>query len=425
MCAYDGGSLGGGYTTPNFGLWPVCNAPPNCRNGALPQKVNLTAHAEALKAAVEVLIPDENATGVAALDYEGWQPIWDDLLGEQYKNMSVELVLAAEPSLPAAQASAKAEAAFNAAARAFYTTTFDTLKALRPKVRWSHHAYPDMTCYDTAAGRAHNDGMLWMFELLDVLSPSIYLQPLTSYPCAGSEAALLRNTMTEATRMAELCVNRTGAGADGRPTPIIPFTWFRGEFPGNNSILDEARFRTEMGVPFEYPYTEAVRVWGSEAFAWTGDDSTDGGNCSTAAEPRPCDSGVNAMMQSFGAEVLDGIVRRQCDCAAQRCGGHGRCYANGTRCYCDAGFSGDDCATTAPSAARDDFDEPGKAALAAGDSVLCPDGISRCDAGQTCAQSVLGPWVCCPFPDAAICGSRYCCPSGSSCAAGGHECVPK
>eukprot|EP01051_Picozoa_sp_SAG22_P026945 SAG22_NODE_8773_length_631_cov_0.678571_1_plen_129_part_01 len=39
MVAYDGGGLGGGYTTPDFGLWPVCNAPPKCRNGGIPQNV--------------------------------------------------------------------------------------------------------------------------------------------------------------------------------------------------------------------------------------------------------------------------------------------------------------------------------------------------------------------------------------------------
>ena len=44
MVTYDGGSLGGGYLTPNFGLWPVCNAPPNCDNGGIPQNVSLPAH---------------------------------------------------------------------------------------------------------------------------------------------------------------------------------------------------------------------------------------------------------------------------------------------------------------------------------------------------------------------------------------------
>ena len=35
---------------------------------------------------------------------------------------------------------------------------------------------------------------------------------------------------------------------------VIPFTWFRQEIPGNNSILSKADFETEMRVPFEFPY---------------------------------------------------------------------------------------------------------------------------------------------------------------------------
>ncbi len=425
LCAYDDGSLGGGYSTPPFGTWPVCNAPPACHNGGIPQAVNLTAHALALEEAVDILIPDRNTRGILALDYEGWQPVWDDLLGPQYKNMSEHLVSDAHPGWSAAQVTEQAEAEFNSAARAFYEVTFTTLRALRPHMQLSHHAFPVTVCYDQPLMREHNDRMQWLYELFDVLSPSIYLQPLTSYVCAEDQATLIRQTMSEATRMAKACAQRKRG--DGRPTPVIPFTWFRREFPGNNSILNEAAFRTEMLVPFEFPYTAAIRVWGSEAFAWPGNDATDGGNCSTSADPQGCDVHLNGMMRAFGAKILDDFVRRQCRCAESQCRGHGRCYANETRCYCDAGFTGANCsdATRIREPQWQNWVGPVDPSGATGNEemVLCPDGLASCKYGQTCAQTVLGPWVCCPYANATICDSRRCCPHAHECVFGGAQCV--
>eukprot|EP01047_Picozoa_sp_COSAG01_P045021 COSAG01_NODE_4118_length_5335_cov_3.316272_6_plen_284_part_00 len=207
MVAYDGGGLGNGYMTPNFGLWPVCNAPPHCDNGGIPQNVSLSAHVAALEAAVAELIPDPRTAGVLALDYEGWQPVWDDLLGAQYKRMSEQIVRAAHPRWGSAAVTAEAARQFSAAARAFYTTTFSTLRRLRPHIRWTHHAYPQMICYDSPAARAHNDALLWFYQQLDVIMPSIYLQQVggdaSSYPCAANEQTLLRQLMAEAGRIAE------------------------------------------------------------------------------------------------------------------------------------------------------------------------------------------------------------------------------
>jgi hypothetical protein len=108
MVAYDGGGLGGGYNQPNFGTWPVCNAPPKCDNGAIPQNVSIPAHIAALHAAVGELIPDPTTQGVVALDYEGWQPVWDELLGAQYKRFSEDLVRTEHPSWSPAAVSAEA-----------------------------------------------------------------------------------------------------------------------------------------------------------------------------------------------------------------------------------------------------------------------------------------------------------------------------
>ena len=71
MVVYDGGGLGGGYSTPNFGLWPVCNAPPHCRNGWGPQNISLAAHVAALKNAVNQLIPNPGTCCVRSAAWRG------------------------------------------------------------------------------------------------------------------------------------------------------------------------------------------------------------------------------------------------------------------------------------------------------------------------------------------------------------------
>ena len=441
MVAYDGGSLGGGYRLPNFGLWPVCNAPPACDNGGIVQNISLPAHIAALTSAVAELIPDPLATGVLALDYEGWQPVWDELLGAQYKRFSEDLVRTAHPSWAAAAVTAEAARQFESAAEAFYTATFTTLRKLRPHIQLSHHAYPVLVCYYNPAMRAHNDALLWFYEQLDVIMPSVYLQsvgPTSSYPCAADEQTLLRQVMAEAGRIAEQVGAARAATANPAPgparlpraSPVLPITWLRTEIHGDNRLLNSSYFDIELFTPFEFPYTVGVQIWGMEAYTWAGDDAKDGGNCSTAEAPGPCDKGINAVMAEYGAAAIDAFVSERCDCAERQCNSHGVCYGQRGKplnCYCEADWGDSDCSKllniTPPSPSPP---PPPPVVPPPATAVVCPDGLAWCPAGNTCAQSSLGVWVCCPHPHATICSSRRCCPANTTCsppACHGRVCV--
>lgn len=445
MVAYDGGGLGGGYNQPNWGLWPVCNAPPNCDNGGIPQNVSIPAHIAALRAAAEELIPDRATFGVVALDYEGWQPVWDDYLGPQYKRFSEDLVRAEHPSWSPTAVSAEASRQFESAAREFYTVTFKTLRELRPNISWTHHAYPVSICYDNPSARLHNDALLWLYELFDAIMPSIYLQglPSPSYPCASNEKALLRQLMAEAGRMAEqvgaVRAAATPTPSPGQPAfearalPVLPIAWLRTEIHNDNRVLNASFFDVEMLTPFEFPYTVAVQVWGNEAFPWPGDDTAVVlPNCSTVLSPGPCDRRINNLMTEHGVAQLDGFVRQRCECAEKRCHGHGVCYgtlAADIRCYCDRGWSGSDC--NANSSTSLQVGNQGTSSFAGGSllsdshsnqyappppaAVICPDKLAWCPKGSTCAQQSTGPWVCCPLANATICSSRRCCPYNTTC----------
>ena len=165
-------------------------------------------------------------------------------------------------------------------------------------------------------------------------------------------------------------------------------------------------------------------------YAWAGDDAKDGGNCSTADAPGPCDRGLNALMARHGSAAIDTFVSERCDCAERQCRGHGVCYGerdHPLRCYCDEGWGDSDCSKplniTPPSPISPPPLPP--VVLPPATAVMCPDGLAWCSAG-TCAQSSLGVWVCCPHMHATICSSRRCCPANSTCspkACHGRVCV--
>ena len=49
-------------------------------------------------------------------------------------------------------------------------------------------------------------------------------------------------------------------------------------------------------------------------------------------------------------------------------------------------------------------------------NVMCPDGSSYCNDGNTCCKAKDGGYACCPLPEASCCSDHvHCCPSGYTC----------
>ncbi|VDI48805.1 Hypothetical predicted protein [Mytilus galloprovincialis] len=48
--------------------------------------------------------------------------------------------------------------------------------------------------------------------------------------------------------------------------------------------------------------------------------------------------------------------------------------------------------------------------------VMCPDGKSACQTGQSCCNKTNGEYACCPLPNAVCCSDKiHCCPEGDTC----------
>ena len=50
---------------------------PHFCNGGVPQSTDLSAHAAKIRRDIDGAIPDPEWDGLAFIDYESWQPVWD------------------------------------------------------------------------------------------------------------------------------------------------------------------------------------------------------------------------------------------------------------------------------------------------------------------------------------------------------------
>ena len=117
-------------------------------------------------------------------------------------------------------------------------------------------AKPDTRYADSL--RAENDALMWFFDLVDFIQPSLYL---SGYAYNGTEAKWgVRNDFVRATmRECERISNLTGG------KPIIPqsdYQYFgaRG-WPMMNNTRDIVN---SLLSPFEFPHTAGVGVWSDD-----------------------------------------------------------------------------------------------------------------------------------------------------------------
>ena len=187
-------------------------------NGGLPQLANMTAHLAAWQSEIEAMMPDKDAGPVVGLDWESWQPYWNGnnrrAMSEPdvdiFQNESIKLVRTQHPTWSDAQVLAEAKKQWNAGAELFWTETFELAKRLRPNALWSNYGvghcfgcldaeyYEWLKKAEDAGARpktygkialpkeqpppvcaAPNDNdtpeLAWLWKLVDVLEPVIYL----------------------------------------------------------------------------------------------------------------------------------------------------------------------------------------------------------------------------------------------------------
>ena len=193
----------------------------------------MDAHLAKVRRDIAQQIPDPEFSGVAVIDYETWNLQWDLMVGPVVQAWTRH-VQSMNPS-PIARLGGDARNAvlretYDRAAKDFVLATIRECKALRPNAQWGMYDYPGS--YGGTAAlyndptwqklKDRNDQLSWLWEALDVITPSLYSwrktvpdgaarNPRTQYTTA-EHRAFLRALITESKRV-----------ADGKP--VYGYVW--------------------------------------------------------------------------------------------------------------------------------------------------------------------------------------------------------
>jgi hypothetical protein len=292
----------------------------------IPQTANLSALVAALRRGVAALIPDARFGGVCLLDFESMRDDW---------NSSSPAVRALSIAHAGGDA-ALARLQYEAAARRFFEATISTARALRPNCRLGWYSYPtnalphvgdvqgfaycaahpgtcafdtghagNATGYDGPGGAAQreiNDGLRWLFEALDVVTPSVYLGERPAQTSGADTAEYVGATTREAVRLA----------AGGKP--VLPVAWLQYDNNWDRSVnktaprqlLSPEHAALALGTPLNNG-ADGVLVWG---------------HLDAAAPPTSPES--VSEYNAYSKDVLSGVVASICEACA--------CCTNLTEC---------------------------------------------------------------------------------------------
>lgn len=170
-----------------LGNYPHIDAQQREHHGGIPQKGNLKNHLVKAKQDVERYIPTDKL-GLAIIDWEEWRPTWlrNWTPKDIYRNKSIELVQKAVPAINITEATVRAKAQFEGAAKQFMEGTLKLGKHIRPKHLWGYYLFPD--CYNNKfevdnydgqcpdVEKKRNDDLDWLWKESTGLYPSVYLK---------------------------------------------------------------------------------------------------------------------------------------------------------------------------------------------------------------------------------------------------------
>ncbi|MEC9373720.1 MAG: hypothetical protein VYC34_07745 [Planctomycetota bacterium] len=136
-------------------------------HGGIPQKTNIQSHIAQLAADLDRMLPSQNWSGLAVIDYESWRPIWEQL-DEQYRVASRNYARLLYPGYADQFIEQIAKQQFEDAAREFMLTTINICQALRPNAKWGFYGDPsELDVTDPTR-------LQWLFDKCDAFFPSIY-----------------------------------------------------------------------------------------------------------------------------------------------------------------------------------------------------------------------------------------------------------
>lgn len=279
-------------------------------NDGLPQVASLTRHLEKMPEGVQKYIREEQAEGLAVIDWEEWRPLWIRNWDTKdiYRNMSRQLVRQKNPHQLLEYLGRVAQQEFEMSARKFMLETLKKAKSLRPNQLWGFYLFPD--CYnhdyrrtlENYTGRcpdvemARNEQLRWLWTESTALFPSIYMSTLLRSSTSGRQ--FVRNRVKEGMRLA--------SSGDGLARPVFVYT--RPTYANSLEILTETDLVSTIG--------ESVALGAAGIILW--------GEASYASSKISCSSLNDNLRGQLGKYLLNVSTAAEL-CSQTLCGAHGRC----------------------------------------------------------------------------------------------------
>jgi hypothetical protein len=317
-------------------------------NGGVPQAANITRHAQKLEQIIETEISDPHSDALLIVDWEAWRPLYqenDDGLSS-YKEYSARLVRAdpAWAGKPEKEIQVEAQKRFDEGAKDFFTTTVQTIRKVRPQLRIGFYSQ-GINQDNSTGGMADNTQLLWLWDIVDVLTPSIYPRSTNATTVAESTTravagAIASVELLRASREKQNKDSRSGS----RPLPAV--------MPYARALVNRAANNTN--IPFSKgilaAQVQAVAGLGAEGvILWGSSGDYHGSGCKL----------IEDELVAFAGSTMAKCVQNRETCAKEHCSGHGRCIdyrpdalemtcvtkptAADVSCRCERPFKGADC----------------------------------------------------------------------------------
>ncbi|CAG9767751.1 unnamed protein product [Ceutorhynchus assimilis] len=228
------------------------------RNGGVPQEGNLNEHLESFEKVVEQTIPDLENHGLAVIDHENWKAIyrqnnWGKYIA--YQTLSENKEKKKHPKYSNERIIEEASKTFEDAAFKFIEETIKLGKSLRPNSQWGYYHYP--YCFangktDTCHRRVmeENDRLRSLFEISDVLYPSLYLQEENT---SEERARFIRASLDEAIRVKNKLQ---------RNKKIYVYYWYK--YQDSENFISKEELTSTLKIIASYNI-DGLILWGANA----------------------------------------------------------------------------------------------------------------------------------------------------------------
>lgn len=156
-----------------LGKYPYLSGEGRKVNGGIPQLGDLSAHLSLAVTQMSSLL-QPNFTGLAVIDWEEWQPLWERNFGTkmQYRRLSKLLVKQERPDLSDGAMISLARRKFEKSAREFMEETLRSAVSDRPNGLWGFYGFP--VCFNKhkrKTGRTDNNHVFssWVTSIVSTL----------------------------------------------------------------------------------------------------------------------------------------------------------------------------------------------------------------------------------------------------------------